>query len=72
MDYDKLFMDYYSTYLDAALRPWITKLTIKLRLMDMAENNTAAAILKPVAILNNTDVAWLYLQACHFDHEIQL
>ena len=72
MDYDKLFMDYYSTYLDAALRPWIMKLTIKLQLMDMALNNTAATILKPVAILNNTDVAWLYLQACHFDHEIQL
>ena len=68
MDYDKLFMDYYSTYLDAALRPWIMKLTIKLQLMDMAQNNTAGA----VAILNNTDVAWLYLQACHFDHEIQL
>ena len=68
MDYDKLFMDYYSTYLDAALRPWIMKLTIKLQLMDMAQNNTAAA----VAILNNTDVAWLYSQACHFDHEIQL
>ena len=48
------------------------KLTIKLQLMDMAQNNTAATILKPVAILNNTDVAWLYLQACHFDHEIQL